>query len=159
MNVVPNFMLILYVFTGIEPNTRLFVNGFLWNLKCRYFRRRSLKNVIFTCLFNFNSLKICIKKCIVKKCCKEKFVLKRHLVCKKNCVERGCICKNVDAYETNAEFWSPLLAKWQVTFDVYCYLLCYCYLFIAKIVSFFNNIEISAIVVYEYFYSMCFHFQ
>jgi hypothetical protein len=43
---------------------------------------------------------------------------------------------------TIIEFWSPLLAQTQVTFDLYCYL------FIAKIVSFFKNIEISAIVVY-----------
>jgi hypothetical protein len=37
----------------------------------------------------------------------EKLVLERRLVCKKktkNCVKRGCKCKNVDAYETNAQF-------------------------------------------------------
>jgi hypothetical protein len=49
---------------------------------------------------------IYIKKLIVhKKYCREKLVLERRLVCKKkakNCVKRGCRCKNVDAYETNA---------------------------------------------------------
>jgi hypothetical protein len=52
--------------------------------------------------------KIYIKKLIVnKKCCKEKLILERRLVCKKkekNRVKRACRCKNVDAYETNAHY-------------------------------------------------------
>jgi hypothetical protein len=37
----------------------------------------------------------------------EKLVLERRLVCKKkekNCVKCGCRCKNVDAYEINAQY-------------------------------------------------------
>jgi hypothetical protein len=63
------------------------------------------------------------KKLIVnKKCCREKLVLERRLVCKKkakNCVKRSCKYKNVDAYETNAQFcriWSSLFAEAQVTY-------------------------------------------
>jgi hypothetical protein len=44
---------------------------------------------------------------------------------------------------TIAEFWSPLFEQTQVTFVMF-----YCYLFIENIVSFFNDIEISAILVY-----------
>jgi hypothetical protein len=44
--------------------------------------------------------------------------------------------KTVLNVAADAETWSPLFTQTQVTFDVYCYL------FIAKIVSFFNNIEI-----------------
>jgi hypothetical protein len=47
----------------------------------------------------------------------EKLVLERRLVSKKkakNCVKRGCKCKNVDAYETRnfAEFWSSLFVTY-----------------------------------------------
>jgi hypothetical protein len=76
---------------------------------------------------NQTGLKIYIKKLIInKKCCKEKLVLKRRLVCKKkeeNCINRGCRCKNVDAYETNAHYRrilvTPLRTNAGVIFDVY----------------------------------------
>jgi hypothetical protein len=72
-------------------------------------------------------LKIYIKKLILnKKCCKEKLVLERRLVCKKkekNCVKRGCRCKNVDAYETSAHYRrilvTPLRTNAGDIFDVY----------------------------------------
>jgi ribosomal protein L20 len=60
-----------------------------------------------------------------KKCCKEKLVLGRRLVCKKkakNCVKRGCKCKNMTRMKQKrsfAEFWSSLFAEAQLTFDVY----------------------------------------
>jgi hypothetical protein len=75
---------------------------------------------------NVESLKIYIKKLIVnKKCCKEKLVLERRLVCKKkekNCVKRGCRCKKVDAYETIAECLSPLFAQTQVPYLTFIFL-------------------------------------
>jgi hypothetical protein len=48
----------------------------------------------------------------------------------------------MEQIRTIVEFWSPLVAQTQVTFDVYCYL------FIAKFVSFVNDIGISAIIFY-----------
>jgi hypothetical protein len=57
-----------------------------------------------------------------KKCCREKLILEKRLVFKKkakNFVKRGCKWKNVEAYETNAqfaEFWSSLFAEAQVTY-------------------------------------------
>jgi hypothetical protein len=42
-----------------------------------------------------------------KKCCREKLILEKRLVFKKkakNFVKRGCKWKNVEAYETNAQF-------------------------------------------------------
>jgi hypothetical protein len=61
-----------------------------------------------------------------KKCCKEILVLESRPVCKKkekNCVKRGCRCKNVDACETNAHyrriFVTPLRTNPSDIFDIY----------------------------------------
>jgi hypothetical protein len=61
-----------------------------------------------------------------KKCWREKLVLERRLVCKKkakNCVKRGCRCKNVDAYETNTRHRRILVTPFRKNpgdiFDVY----------------------------------------
>jgi hypothetical protein len=87
--------------------------------------------VIFTCFFKMlNHLRFTsmyIKKLIVnKKCCRLKLVLERCPVCKKkekNCVKRGCKRKNVDAYETNAQFCRILVIPFRRSagdiFDVY----------------------------------------
>jgi hypothetical protein len=77
--------------------------------------------------YNVESLKIYTKKLVVdKKCCKEKLIFERRLVCKKkgqNCVKRGCKCKNVDAYERNAHYRrilvTPLRTNAGDIFDVY----------------------------------------
>jgi hypothetical protein len=61
-----------------------------------------------------------------KKCCREKLVLERRLVCKKkakNCGKRGCKCKNVEAYGTIAQFCRILVIPFRRSagdiFDVY----------------------------------------
>jgi hypothetical protein len=77
--------------------------------------------------YNVESIKIYIKNwSSIKKCCSEKIVLERRLVSKKkvkNCVKRGCKCKNVDAYETNAQFCRILVIPFCRSacdiFDVY----------------------------------------
>jgi hypothetical protein len=53
-------------------------------------------------------------------------VFERCLICKKkakNCVKRVCRCKNVDAYETNAQFCRILVTPFRTNageiFDVY----------------------------------------
>jgi hypothetical protein len=71
-----------------------------------------------------------IKKLIVnKKCCKEKLVHERRLVCKKkektvlNVAADAKTWKHMKQMRTIVEFWSPLFAQIQVEFEIYCYVL------------------------------------
>jgi hypothetical protein len=54
---------------------------------------------------------------------------------------------------TIAEFWSPLLAQTQLTFDIYCYFLIFIVIYLLQKLFSFSTIHIAIFAIVVYFQS------
>jgi hypothetical protein len=52
---------------------------------------------------------------------------------------------------TIAEFWSPLLAQTQLTFDIYCYFLIFIVIYLLQKLFSFSTIHIAIFAIVVYF--------